>query len=108
WQGDTNAMILAAMAETKSPAAVLNVAGQEVLEVETLAKGLAARLGREPIFTGKPAEDALLSCPAKAASLLGWAEMTIEEMMDQVASWVKAGGESYGKPTRFEVRDGVF
>jgi hypothetical protein len=29
-------------------------------------------------------------------------------MLDWVADWVKRGGPSLGKPTKFEVRDGTF
>jgi hypothetical protein len=31
-----------------------------------------------------------------------------EELMEWVASWVAHGGESFGKPTHFESRDGRF
>jgi len=29
-------------------------------------------------------------------------------MLDWVAAWVAAGGASFGKPTKFEVRNGEF
>jgi hypothetical protein len=31
-----------------------------------------------------------------------------EQLIECIADWVKRGGESLGKPTHFEVRDGRF
>jgi hypothetical protein len=34
--------------------------------------------------------------------------VTSDELLEMVANWVEAGGESLHKPTHFEVSDGKF
>ena len=33
---------------------------------------------------------------------------SVDEMVDATADWVSAGGATLGKPTHFEVSDGVY
>ena len=44
----------------------------------------------------------------QAARLFGYPQVPLGEMLDWVADWVVRGGETHGKPTKFEVRDGTF
>jgi hypothetical protein len=39
---------------------------------------------------------------------LGEAEVDYPTLVSWVADWVRRGGRTLGKPTRFEVRDGRF
>ncbi len=109
WQGDANAIALAALARAAAPDPfVVNVAGPEVLRVADLAARLAARLGVEPTFTGTERPDALLSRSTRMRDLLDLPLLPLETLLDWVADWVARGGALLGKPTGFEKRDGRF
>jgi nucleoside-diphosphate-sugar epimerase len=108
WQGDANAMALAALAHASSPAVVLNVAGPEELSVRALSTNLAAAMAMMARFTGSEAGDALLSSGARGYELLGRPRVDLTRMLAWTADWVQRGGESLGKPTHFESRAGQF
>ena len=67
WQGDANAMALAALAHTASPPWSLNLAGPEELSVRATCSELARLLGVDVSFAGSEAADALLSNGARGA-----------------------------------------
>ena len=50
----------------------------------------------------------LLNNAAKAARLFGYPRVTLRQMIEWTAEWVKLGGKTLNKPTHFEVRDGKF
>lgn len=108
WQGDANALAVAALAHAASPPFVVNVTGAGTLSVRALAVALGQRLGRAPVFAGEEAPDALLSDTTRMQSTLGPATTSVEDMLDWTAAWVTHGGELLGKPTKFERRDGSF
>jgi len=108
WQGDASAMAICALEYAASPPRVLNIAGADELSVRTLAEAFARRLGRSARFTGSEAPDALLSSGRQAIDLLGAPGTPLDRMIDWIADWVRSGGATLGKPTRFDVRDGRF
>ena len=109
WQGDANALALAALAQASAPEPfVVNVAGPEVLKVADLAHALATRLGRSAQLVGTEANDALLSDSARMRTLLGDPVLSLDTLLDWVADWTSRGGRLLGKPTKFERRDGRF
>lgn len=108
WQGDANAMALAALGCADVPARPINIAGPGPLPVRRLAAELAARLAVPVRFTGAEAEDALLSDGTLGWSLLGAPRVSLERLLAWTAGWVARGGASLGKPTHFESRDGRF
>jgi nucleoside-diphosphate-sugar epimerase len=108
WQGDANAQALAAFDHATSPPAVLNIAGPETLSVRDVALEFATLLGKSVTFTGQPADDALLSCSARAARLFGTPRITASDLVRAVAAWLQRGGTRFGKPTMFQSRDGKF
>jgi nucleoside-diphosphate-sugar epimerase len=108
WQGDANAQVLRCLAHCTVPTTPINVTGPETVSVRGLAHQLAARLGTTAQVVGQEAATALLSDTARAAALFGYPLVPLGRMLDWVADWVKAGGVSLGKPTKFEVRDGSF
>ncbi len=108
WQRDANAVALGAFVHGGVPPFVLNLTGRPAHRVRWLATELGHRLGRAPRFEGKEQDTALLSNAAQMEARLGTPPVGIEEMLDRVAEWVKAGGRSLGKPTRFEERSGRF
>lgn len=108
WQGDANRAAIELLPRASSPPFVLNVTGGETLSVRTLATELSNRLGKPPHFDGAEAADALLSDSSKFRELMGEPEISIEQMLDWTADWVRHGRPLLHKPTHFETRDGSF
>lgn len=108
WQGDANRAAIELLPHAATPPLVVNVTGPDTLPVRDLARRLAARLGVEPRFEGREAEDALLSDTSRMREMLGAPEMPLETMLDWVADWVREGRPLLGKETRFTARDGAF
>ena len=108
WQGDANAQVLRALAHCTAPATPINCTGPETISIRWLAAQLGARMGRPAHVTGQEADSALLSDTTLASSLFGYPLVPLGRMIDWVADWVASGGASFGKPTKFEVRNGAF
>jgi nucleoside-diphosphate-sugar epimerase len=108
WQGDANALAVAALAHASAPPLVANVTGDEHLSVRALAIALGERLGRAPVFNGTEAPDALLSNVTRMRETLGDATTPTSAMLDWTAAWVRDGGALLGKATKYERRDGAF
>jgi nucleoside-diphosphate-sugar epimerase len=109
WQGDANALALAALANASAPEPyVVNVAGPQTLRVADLTRALASRFGIEPSFEGREAPNALLSNSERMMKLLGDPLLPLQTLLDWVAGWMIRGGTLLDKPTHFETRDGRF
>jgi len=108
WQGDANSVALRALTLCQSPPAVLNLTGPETVSVRSLAWKFARRFGVEPVFEGTEAPTALLSDASLCHRLFGYPEVSLEQMIQWLAEWIRAGGLLWNKPTHFEVRDGRF
>jgi len=107
WQRDANAIALRVFADCATPPFVLNLTGAETVPVRAIAGRFGEAFGVAPRFTGREAETALLSSAALCCERFG--PLTpLETMIAQVAAWVRGGGRSLGKPTRFEEREGRF
>jgi nucleoside-diphosphate-sugar epimerase len=108
WQGDANNYIARALSLASSPAAVLNVAGPEVVAVRSLAEQIA-RIADVPVrFSGKEQSTALLSDSSRCLDLFGPPRVPLSWMLSQVVDWLRGGGNTLRKPTKFQVRDGKF
>jgi len=108
WQGDANSVALRAFRLCQSPPAILNVTGPETISVRSLALKFAERFQVEPVFDGVEAPTALLSDASRCHRLFGYPEVSLDQMIEWVADWVRSGGPTWDKPTHFEVRDGKF
>ena len=108
WQGDANAMALRCFEHCAVPAAPINVSGPETVSIRALAAAFGARLGREPVVTGAEAATGWLVNTGRACALFGYPRVPLGRMIDWVADWVGRDMPSLAKPTRYEVRDGVF
>jgi nucleoside-diphosphate-sugar epimerase len=108
WQGDANARALQCLELACSPALVLNVTGPWIVRVREAAARFGEIMGKKVKLEGREAPDALLGNAAAAEELFGPPSVTLEEMIEAIADWVMQGGESLGKPTHFESRDGRF
>jgi nucleoside-diphosphate-sugar epimerase len=108
WQGDANAMAIAALPHAASPPLVVNVAGREELSVRSVCTDLARRMEMDVAFSGHEEADALLSHGARGWTLLGAPRVDAARLLDWTAAWVRRGGETLAKPTHFESRAGRF
>ncbi len=108
WQGDANAQALQSLEHAASPPLVLNITGPEQMSVRRICEQYGQWMGKPPVFTGEEAADALLVNAQRSHTLLGYPSVTVGQLMQWAADWVMRGGESLGKPTHFEVRDGKF
>ena len=108
WQGDANSYVLRSLPLATSPAAVLNIAGPEILKVRDIAIAFGNRWNKAIEFTGTEGETALLNDGSKAHALFGSPQVSWLQTFEWTASWIESGGRSLGKPTHFEARDGKF
>ena len=108
WQAEASAMSLQSLECASTPPNVLNVTGPEVLRVREIAEGFGERFGVKVKFEGQEMSDALLSNAQKAFGLFGMPQVTVAQVMDWIADWVKRGGTTLAKPTHFEDRAGKF
>lgn len=108
WQGDAVAHIIQALQLTRSPASVLNVTGPRILSIREVALQFGRLLGKPVRLTGEEAPTAWLNNAALAHRLFGRPTVSEDTLMEWVADWVQQGRPTLGKPTHFEVRDGVF
>jgi hypothetical protein len=90
------------------PTTPLNVTGPEVVSIRALAESIGRRLDKTPRFTGEESPTAWLANSAQATALFGYPLVPLPRMVDWIADWVSRAMPSLGKPTQFEVRDGVF
>ena len=58
--------------------------------------------------TGTERGEALLSQAAHNYEQLGAPQMDLETMLRWTVQWLQQGGESLGKPTKFNAADGKF
>ena len=108
WQRDANAVALRVFAHCQSPPLILNVTGPETVSVRYLAGRFGALFNKLPQLEGPESETALLSNASRCHRLFGYPHVSLEQMIEWTAEWVRSGGTTLRKPTHFEVRDGKF
>lgn len=108
WQGDANSYCFRAFSLCEAPPRILNITGLDTTSVRSVAEKLGTLLGKAPVFSGQESETALLSNAKLASELLGAPTVSVERMVEMTAYWIQTGGETLGKPTKFERRDGTF
>ncbi|SEE86572.1 NAD-dependent epimerase/dehydratase family protein [Ruania alba] len=108
WQGYANEVVLRSLLHADVPPFVLNLTGPETISIRQVASQLAERMGREVEFTGEAAPTALLANAARCHGLFGYPALTLDQLITATADWVASGGETLGKPTKFQQRDGKF
>ena len=108
WQGDANTQALLALGHCTSPANILNCTGPEIVSIKYVASEFGRLFGKKVEFRGTPKESTLLNNAAKANRLFGYPRVSLRQMIEWTAHWLKLGGKTLNKPTHFEVRDGKF
>ncbi len=108
WQGDAAAQVVQCLSHAAVPPFVVNVTGPEILSIREIALEFGRLFGREPVFAGAEAADALLSDTTRAQALWGMPSISATRLIAWVADWVAHGGVTLGRPTHFEQREGSF
>lgn len=108
WQGDANSVCFRSLQLADSPADILNVTGPNVLSVRNLAERFADEFGCDVTFEGEEKETALLNDASQCHEIFEEPRVAIDEVVELIASWVEQDGITWGKPTKFHVRDGEF
>ena len=108
WQGDANNQVLLALQHCTSPATPLNVTGLETTSVREVALAFGRRMKKDVRFEGREGPSAYFLNAQKAAKLFGPPRMPLAQVLAWTAEWIMAGKRSLGKPTHYEVRNGVF
>lgn len=108
WQGDANEIALRSLLHTSNPARILNVTGPETIGIVWLANEFGRLFDIEPIFVNEPARTALLNNASDCHRLFGYPKLSIREIIDITASWLRLGGEEWNKETHFQERGGKF
>jgi len=108
WQSDAVAHSIQALALARSSAVVINVTGAEILSVRELAQRCGEIAGVAVKIIGCEAETAWLNNAGRSHRLFGAPPTSVETMLYWIIHWLRAGGETWGKPTGFERRDGRY
>lgn len=108
WQGDVNAQILRTLKHCTAPTTPLNIGGPEQASVRAIAHAFGRIFGKEPVFDGVEQPTAWVNSTFQAQQLFGYPNVPLARMIEWVAHWVRNDMPAYGKPTRYEVRDGLF
>lgn len=108
WQGDANEIALRALKFCTVPPRIVNVTGNETTSVRWLAEEFGKQFGLEPRLVNEEQDTALLSNASASAHLFGNPHVSINRMISLIASWIKEGGRTLGKPTHFQERGGKF
>lgn len=108
WQGDANARIIQCLQHTQIPPIAVNLTGRDRLSIQSLALRLGELLNREVQFRGEPGPSAWLWNSQRSYDWFGPPAVTIDEMLQATADWVRHGGPTLNRPTHFEVSDGKF
>ncbi len=108
WQTDAVAHTIQSLELAGTPAVPVNVTGPDTLSVRDLVERFAAIAGVPVLTTGTEAGTAWLNNAAHSHRLFGAPLTTVDNMMHWIIAWLRSGGETWGKPTGFERRDGRY
>ncbi len=108
WQQEASALSIQALERCSTPPFILNVSGGEILRVRDVAARFGELMSRQATIIGSESPDALINDGRMAHEIFNKPSVTADDMMRWIADWISRGGESLGKPTHFEARDGKF
>ena len=107
WQGDANAQALRCLAVATVPTTPINVSGP-MTSIRWLAEEFARRFDKPVTITGQEEPTAWLMNTSQAESLFGYPRVPLLRQIGWVADWIAREQRLYGKPTKFEARDGKY
>jgi nucleoside-diphosphate-sugar epimerase len=108
WQGEANELALRCLHRCSSPSSVLNITGPETVSVRNIAESFGRMLNCKPQFINEEQSAALLSNASESNRLFGAPKVSLDQMLELIAAWIKVGGKTLNKPTHFQEREGKF
>ncbi len=108
WQGDALNHFARLLTRVTTPATPINIGGPETVSVRRVAQAFGEIFGVDPIFEGEESDSVLFVNCDQAAAELGNPVVSVDHMIRWVADWVANDKPLYGKPSKFQIRDGVF
>lgn len=108
WQGDANAQALRCLAVATVPTSPINVSGPETTSIRWLAAEFGRRFDKPVQIKGVEAPTAWLMNTSEAERLFGYPKVPLSQLIGWVADWIAREQRLYGKPTKFEARDGKY
>lgn len=108
WQADANEMVLRALSLTAVPPSSWNLCRAESFSVRAVSQQFGELFGRPAKFTGHEGPTALLGNSTALCSRFGLPSVSLKNMLQWIADWIRCGGRDLGKPTHFESRDGRY
>ena len=108
WQGDANARVIQCLAHVAVPPVAVNVTGLERVTIRALAQRFGDLLERDVRFAGEESATAWVWDASRSYAWFGPPGVSLDEMIEATAQWVRQGGATLGKPTHFETTDGRF
>ncbi len=108
WQGDAINHFVRLLGHCETPSSPINIGGPECVSVRRVAEEFGRRFGVAPRFEGEESDSVLYVNCDRAQALLGNPVVGLEKMIDWVADWVDRDGAVYGKPSKFQIRSGIF
>lgn len=108
WQADVSAWALRAIEHASAPPTVLNATGPETVSVARIASLVAEELGMKAMLVGEPSQDALLADAGRIHELYGYPTVPLRTLVRWTANWIRDGGRSLDKPTKFQQREGSY
>lgn len=107
WQGDAINHFARLLRHCLTPTAPINIGSPELVSVRRLGTAFGEAFGIEPHFVGEESDCLAVDC-SSAAELLGHPVVPVNAMVRWVAEWTRSRKPTYGKPSKFELRSGVF
>ncbi len=104
WQGDAVSHIIQSLNYAATPAVPLNITGPDTLKIREVAQAFGNRFGIKPTITGTEEKVAWLNNASKSHAMFGPPEVSLDQMIEWVATWLERGGATLNKPTHFEAR----
>ena len=108
WHGDVNNQVLRSLLFCETPCSPLNLGGLNPISIRDIANIFGEKFRREPQFLNMEKDTGWVNRTDLSQKLLGSPVVRLENMVEWVADWIERDLPNYGKPTRYEVRDGVF
>ncbi len=108
WQGDACAQAIQSLGLASNPPCILNLTGPEMFSIRQVALEFGRLLGKKVEFTGEENGRGYLNNAQFSNKVFGYPSVPLGRVIEWIADWIKAGGQSLGKATHFEAQDGKY